>query len=140
MPHFHISICPSKNKCFHASNLFFAVWEGFDATGLHHWSFSTCSKPPCKPSRHKFCIWILHFSCTCLFMEMLSYSNDPSQFHIEREFNLTSTVIQAIFWQQQSYFGVDLTPLQRSAYEGYFSQVNLVHIRNLLTWPLIYSL
>ncbi|KAK4353730.1 hypothetical protein RND71_025924 [Anisodus tanguticus] len=29
---------------------------------------------------------------------------------------------KAIFWQQQSYFGVDLTPLQRSAYEGYFSQ------------------
>ncbi|PHU18789.1 putative histone-arginine methyltransferase CARM1 [Capsicum chinense] len=29
---------------------------------------------------------------------------------------------KAIFWQQQSYFGVNLTPLQRSAYEGYFSQ------------------
>ncbi|XP_059318399.1 probable histone-arginine methyltransferase 1.3 isoform X1 [Lycium ferocissimum] len=29
---------------------------------------------------------------------------------------------KAIFWHQQSYFGVDLTPLQRSAYEGYFSQ------------------
>ncbi|XP_009630322.1 probable histone-arginine methyltransferase 1.3 isoform X1 [Nicotiana tomentosiformis] len=29
---------------------------------------------------------------------------------------------KAIFWQQQGYFGVDLTPLQRSAYEGYFSQ------------------
>ncbi|KAJ8539807.1 hypothetical protein K7X08_014059 [Anisodus acutangulus] len=29
---------------------------------------------------------------------------------------------KATFWQQQNYFGVDLTPLHGSAYQGYFSQ------------------
>ncbi|XP_057956907.1 probable histone-arginine methyltransferase 1.4 [Malania oleifera] len=29
---------------------------------------------------------------------------------------------KALFWQQQNYYGVDLTPLHRSAFQGYFSQ------------------
>ncbi|GAB4843602.1 Probable histone-arginine methyltransferase 1.3 [Ancistrocladus abbreviatus] len=29
---------------------------------------------------------------------------------------------KALFWQQQNYFGVDLTPLHGSAFHGYFSQ------------------
>ncbi|KAJ9700059.1 hypothetical protein PVL29_005746 [Vitis rotundifolia] len=29
---------------------------------------------------------------------------------------------KALFWQQQSYYGVDLTPLYGSAFQGYFSQ------------------
>lgn len=31
--------------------------------------------------------------------------------------------VQALFWQQQNYYGVDLTPLYGSAFQGYFSQV-----------------
>lgn len=30
---------------------------------------------------------------------------------------------QALFWQQQNYYGVDLTPLHGTAFQGYFSQV-----------------
>ncbi|CAN4095977.1 unnamed protein product [Withania somnifera] len=45
---------------------------------------------------------------------------------------------KSVFWQQQSYFGVDLTPLQRSAYEGYFSQpVVDAFDRRLLVAPAI---
>ncbi|XP_020976574.1 probable histone-arginine methyltransferase 1.4 isoform X1 [Arachis ipaensis] len=29
---------------------------------------------------------------------------------------------KALFWQQQNYFGVDLTPLHGTAFQGYFSQ------------------
>ncbi|ONK61593.1 uncharacterized protein A4U43_C08F31580 [Asparagus officinalis] len=29
---------------------------------------------------------------------------------------------KALFWQQQNYYGVDLTPLHGSAFQGYFSQ------------------
>ncbi|KAL5701228.1 type I protein arginine methyltransferase [Ranunculus cassubicifolius] len=29
---------------------------------------------------------------------------------------------KALFWQQQNYYGVDLTPLHASAFQGYFSQ------------------
>lgn len=32
-------------------------------------------------------------------------------------------LVQALFWQQQNYYGVDLTPLYGSAFQGYFSQV-----------------
>jgi hypothetical protein len=32
--------------------------------------------------------------------------------------------IQGLFWQQQNYYGVDLTPLHGTAYQGYFSQVS----------------
>ncbi|WVZ17965.1 hypothetical protein V8G54_005287 [Vigna mungo] len=30
---------------------------------------------------------------------------------------------KALFWQQQNYYGVDLTPLHGTAFQGYFSQV-----------------
>jgi len=33
--------------------------------------------------------------------------------------------VQALFWQQQNYYGVDLTPLHGTAFQGYFSQVSL---------------
>lgn len=33
--------------------------------------------------------------------------------------------MQALFWHQQSYYGVDLTPLRDTAFHGYFSQVGL---------------
>ena len=36
--------------------------------------------------------------------------------------------LQALFWQQQNYYGVDLTPLYGSAFQGYFSQVNYSYI------------
>ncbi|XP_057431430.1 probable histone-arginine methyltransferase 1.4 [Lotus japonicus] len=29
---------------------------------------------------------------------------------------------KALFWQQQNYYGVDLTPLHKTAFQGYFSQ------------------
>ncbi|KAB1213993.1 putative histone-arginine methyltransferase 1.3 [Morella rubra] len=32
------------------------------------------------------------------------------------------TLAFALFWQQQNYYGVDLTPLYGSAFQGYFSQ------------------
>ncbi|KAJ1395351.1 S-adenosyl-L-methionine-dependent methyltransferase [Sesbania bispinosa] len=31
---------------------------------------------------------------------------------------------KALFWQQQNYYGVDLTPLHGTAFQGYFSQVS----------------
>ncbi|GMY20866.1 protein DETOXIFICATION 16-like, partial [Fagus crenata] len=34
---------------------------------------------------------------------------------------LTCTLL-ALFWQQQNYYGVDLTPVYGSAFQGYFSQ------------------
>ena len=33
--------------------------------------------------------------------------------------------MQALFWQQQNYYGVDLTALHGTAFHGYFSQVCL---------------
>jgi hypothetical protein len=36
---------------------------------------------------------------------------------------LIDCVPQALFWQQHNFFGVDLTPLHGSAFQGYFSQV-----------------
>ncbi|PHT33126.1 putative histone-arginine methyltransferase CARM1 [Capsicum baccatum] len=38
------------------------------------------------------------------------------------EYLYTEIANKATFWQQQNYFGVDLTPLHGSAYQGYFSQ------------------
>jgi hypothetical protein len=35
----------------------------------------------------------------------------------------TEIANKALFWQQQSYCGVDLTPLYGAAFSGYFSQV-----------------
>jgi hypothetical protein len=34
--------------------------------------------------------------------------------------------LQALFWQQHNFFGVDLTPLHGSAFQGYFSQVAVI--------------
>ena len=38
---------------------------------------------------------------------------------------IVSYSMQALFWQQQNYYGVDLTPLFGSAHQGYFSQVHV---------------
>ena len=42
---------------------------------------------------------------------------------IEPYINSYCLFVQALFWQQQNYYGVDLTPLHGSAFHGYFSQV-----------------
>jgi len=49
--------------------------------------------------------------------------------------------LQALFWQQQSYYGVDLTPLRDTAFQGYFSQVRLiseVHSQ-IVSWESLYT-
>ncbi|KAF2534267.1 hypothetical protein F2Q70_00032129 [Brassica cretica] len=38
------------------------------------------------------------------------------------EFLFIEMANKALFWQQQNYYGVDLTPLYGSAHQGYFSQ------------------
>ncbi|CAF1920705.1 unnamed protein product [Brassica oleracea var. botrytis] len=38
------------------------------------------------------------------------------------EFLFVEMANKALFWQQQNYYGVDLTPLYASAHQGYFSQ------------------
>lgn len=38
------------------------------------------------------------------------------------EFLFIEVANKALFWQQQNYYGVDLTPLYGSAFQGYFSQ------------------
>ncbi|XP_010524707.1 PREDICTED: probable histone-arginine methyltransferase 1.3 [Tarenaya hassleriana] len=38
------------------------------------------------------------------------------------EFLFTEMANKALFWQQQNYYGVDVTPLYGSAFRGYFSQ------------------
>jgi len=48
--------------------------------------------------------------------------------------------MQALFWQQQNYYGVDLTPLYGSAFGGYFSQVSLDFIFLALIESLNYIL
>lgn len=48
--------------------------------------------------------------------------------------------MQALFWQQHKYFGVDLTPLYGSAFGGYFSQVSLDFIFLALVESLNYIL
>jgi hypothetical protein len=40
---------------------------------------------------------------------------------------------KALFWQQHNFFGVDLTPLHGSAFQGYFSQVSHPFSFQLLT-------
>ncbi|KAJ3683723.1 hypothetical protein LUZ60_013950 [Juncus effusus] len=49
---------------------------------------------------------------------------------------------KGLFWQQQNFFGVDLTPLQSSAYEGYFSQpvVDAFDPRLLISPPIYHTL
>ena len=37
--------------------------------------------------------------------------------------NSLFVIVQALFWQQQNYYGVNLTPLHGTAFQGYFSQV-----------------
>ncbi|PPS19633.1 hypothetical protein GOBAR_AA00929 [Gossypium barbadense] len=51
---------------------------------------------------------------------------------------LTRKKLQALFWQQQNYYGVDLTPLYGSAFQGYFSQpvVDAFDPRLLVSPPL----
>ncbi|EFJ24851.1 hypothetical protein SELMODRAFT_149478 [Selaginella moellendorffii] len=49
---------------------------------------------------------------------------------------------KALFWQQQSYYGVDLTPLHNAAFQGYFSQpvVDAFDPRLLVAPPAMHSL
>jgi hypothetical protein len=50
--------------------------------------------------------------------------------------------LQALFWHQHNFFGVDLTPLHGSAFQGYFSQVAVIMaflaIMILLTFKLLF--
>nr|XP_010921815.1 probable histone-arginine methyltransferase CARM1 isoform X2 [Elaeis guineensis] len=49
---------------------------------------------------------------------------------------------KALFWQQQNYYGVDLTPLHGSAFQGYFSQpvVDAFDPRLLVSPPIFHAL
>ncbi|XP_072974725.1 probable histone-arginine methyltransferase CARM1 [Typha angustifolia] len=49
---------------------------------------------------------------------------------------------KALFWQQQNYFGVDLSPLYGSAFQGYFSQpvVDAFDPRLLVSPPIYHTL
>ncbi|KAH1091271.1 hypothetical protein J1N35_018528 [Gossypium stocksii] len=49
---------------------------------------------------------------------------------------------KALFWQQQNYYGVDLTPLYGSAFQGYFSQpvVDAFDPRLLVCLPMCHVL
>ncbi|XP_026659622.1 probable histone-arginine methyltransferase CARM1 isoform X2 [Phoenix dactylifera] len=49
---------------------------------------------------------------------------------------------KALFWQQQNYYGVDLTPLHGSAFQGYFSQpvVDAFDPRLLVSPPIFHTL
>ncbi|GLT79401.1 hypothetical protein SLA2020_508910 [Shorea laevis] len=49
---------------------------------------------------------------------------------------------KALFWQQQNYYGVDLTPLYGSAFQGYFSQpvVDAFDPRFLVSPPICHVL
>ncbi|XP_022760565.1 probable histone-arginine methyltransferase 1.3 [Durio zibethinus] len=49
---------------------------------------------------------------------------------------------KALFWQQQNYYGVDLTPLYGSAFQGYFSQpvVDAFDPRLLVSPPIFHVL
>jgi histone-arginine methyltransferase CARM1 len=49
---------------------------------------------------------------------------------------------KALFWQQQSYYGVDLTPLRDTAFQGYFSQpvVDAFDPRLLIAQPIIHNI
>ena len=54
---------------------------------------------------------------------------------------------QPLFWQQQNYYGIDLTALHGTAFHGYFSQVNIclcvcvlpthVQVTNIMKSPAI---
>ncbi|TYJ15388.1 hypothetical protein E1A91_A10G180600v1 [Gossypium mustelinum] len=54
------------------------------------------------------------------------------------EYLFVEIKLQALFWQQQNYYGVDLTPLYGSAFQGYFSQpvVDAFDPRLLVSPPL----
>lgn len=97
------------------------------------------------------------FSDEFLFMEMANkvrnasgYSNNYVQEKLPKYTELViflvcslnnsviihSISMQAMFWQQQNYYGVDLTPLFGSAHEGYFSQVYLfTHQHSVNMYP-----
>ncbi|KAG2727115.1 hypothetical protein I3843_01G139800 [Carya illinoinensis] len=49
---------------------------------------------------------------------------------------------KALFWQQQNYYGVDLTPLHGSAFQGYFSQpvVDAFDPRLLVAPPIFHGI
>jgi len=45
-------------------------------------------------------------------------------FFLNSLINIVLLSVQALFWRQQNYYGVDLTPLHGTAFQGYFSQVS----------------
>ncbi|KAJ8636443.1 hypothetical protein MRB53_010710 [Persea americana] len=58
------------------------------------------------------------------------------------EFLYVEIANKALFWQQQNYYGVDLTPLHGSAFQGYFSQpvVDAFDPRLLVSPPIFHTL
>lgn len=44
--------------------------------------------------------------------------------------------MQSLFWQQENYYGVNLTALHGCASQGYFSQVHIEHAFELI-WSLV---
>lgn len=82
-------------------------------------------------SFYKCLIWTLAFFCLYTLSVFLFDDIIASQFLN----TILFLAIQATFWQQQNYFGVDLTPLHGSAYQGYFSQVTILDIWNSWLGP-----
>ncbi|KAJ0234125.1 histone-arginine methyltransferase 1.3 [Hirschfeldia incana] len=58
------------------------------------------------------------------------------------EFLFIEMANKALFWQQQNYYGVDLTPLFESAHKGYFSQpvVDAFDPRLLVAPPMFHTI
>ncbi|GLU08379.1 hypothetical protein SLE2022_252970 [Rubroshorea leprosula] len=58
------------------------------------------------------------------------------------EYLFVEVANKALFWQQQNYYGVDLTPLYGSAFQGYFSQpvVDAFDPRSLVSPPICHVL
>lgn len=60
----------------------------------------------------------------------------PYIFHfVINKYSQFVVISQALFWQQPNYYGVDLTPLHGTAFQGYFSQVGWTHNKQLITCP-----
>ncbi|KEH37264.1 histone-arginine methyltransferase, putative [Medicago truncatula] len=58
------------------------------------------------------------------------------------EYLFVEIASKGLFWQQQNYFGVDLTPLHKTAFQGYFSQpvVDAFDPRLLISPPMCHPM
>ncbi|GER30599.1 protein arginine n-methyltransferase [Striga asiatica] len=133
-----------------------------DCLSIEHVSRGHLRRPPQKQSRLRQtpCLdhlspWHRHFKlCTLLVNERMleSYIIARDRFLIPNgkmfptigrihmapfsdEYLFIEIANKALFWQQQNYYGVNLTPLHGTAFQGYFSQ-NTMDIRALTDYKL----